>query len=108
MISSDKYATYAIKEGDADLRLDRWLQITCPLLSVHRRQKAIRLGDVRVNGKKAAPSLRLQKGDSIWVFHKLLLLHEEALALKGEGPALPKDFPSLSSLILCDYRLQHF
>ena len=102
MISSDKYATYAIKEEDADLRLDRWLQVTCPLLSVHKRQKAIRLGDVRVNAKKAAPSLRLQKGDRVSVFRKLLLLHEEALALKEKGSALPKDFPSLSSLILCE------
>ncbi|MEH0002657.1 MAG: RluA family pseudouridine synthase [Holosporaceae bacterium] len=102
MIRSDKYATYVIKEEEADLRLDRWLQITCPSLSVHRRQKAIRLGDVRVNGKKAAPSLRLQQDDCVWVFHKLLSLNEDALALKKERSSLPKDFPCLSPFILCE------
>lgn len=52
---------------DAETRLDRWFRRHYPGLSHGRLEKLLRTGQVRVNGKRAAASLRLAAGDEVRV-----------------------------------------
>ena len=52
--------------GDEDgMRLDRFFEARYPGLSFSHIQRIIRKGEVRVNGKRAEPKDRLQKGQAI-------------------------------------------
>ena len=54
--------------GDEDgMRLDRFFEARFPGLSFSHIQRIIRKGEVRVNGKRAQPKDRLQKGQAIRV-----------------------------------------
>ena len=54
--------------GDEDgMRLDRFFEARYPGLSFSHIQRIIRKGEVRVNGKRAEPKDRLQKGQAIRV-----------------------------------------
>jgi 23S rRNA pseudouridine955/2504/2580 synthase len=54
--------------GDEDgMRLDRFFEARFPGLSFSHIQRIIRKGEVRVNGKRAEPKDRLQKGQAIRV-----------------------------------------
>jgi 23S rRNA pseudouridine955/2504/2580 synthase len=54
--------------GDEDgMRLDRFFEARWPGLSFSHIQRIIRKGEVRVNGKRAQPKDRLQKGQSVRV-----------------------------------------
>ncbi|MEG1858601.1 MAG: S4 domain-containing protein, partial [Pseudoflavonifractor sp.] len=59
---------YTIEKNDAGQRLDRWLSKTMPLLPAPLAQKYLRLGRVKVNGKKAQRDLRLQLGDLLQLY----------------------------------------
>ena len=47
------------------MRLDRFFEARYPGLSFSHIQRIIRKGEVRVNGKRAQPKDRLQKGQAI-------------------------------------------
>src|SRR6187402_2542116 len=54
--------------GDEDaMRLDRFFEARYPGLSFSHIQRIIRKGEVRVNGKRAQPKDRLQKGQAVRV-----------------------------------------
>ncbi len=59
---------FAISKNDAGQRLDRWLSKALPLLPVPLAQKYLRLGRVKIGGKKAAKDTRLCVGDVIQLY----------------------------------------
>lgn len=59
---------FTIGKNDAGQRLDRWLGKTLPLLPAPLAQKYLRLGRVKVNGKKAPRDARLALGDLLQVY----------------------------------------
>lgn len=57
--------TRKVTPDEADLRLDRWFKLHFPDLPFGRLSKLMRTGQVRVNGKRAHGSCRLQAGDEV-------------------------------------------
>jgi 23S rRNA pseudouridine955/2504/2580 synthase len=60
-------ASLAVRGEDADIRLDRWFKRHYPGLSHGRLEKLLRTGQVRVDGRRAAASDRIQEGQTIRV-----------------------------------------
>ena len=58
-------ATGAVEEDEAGLRLDRWFKRHYPALGHGSLEKLLRTGQVRINGKRAHASARLEAGQSI-------------------------------------------
>lgn len=56
-----------IEEGDAGSRLDRWFKRQFPHIPHGRVEKLLRTGQLRVNGKRAKGSFRLEAGQDIRV-----------------------------------------
>ena len=59
---------FTIAPNDAGQRLDRWLSKTLPLLPAALAQKYIRLGRVKLNGKKSKRDVRLVRGDLLQLY----------------------------------------
>ena len=59
--------TRLITEDEADIRLDRWFRRHFPSVQQSAIQKACRLGQIRVDGKKVETGLRLVPGQSVRV-----------------------------------------
>lgn len=57
----------AVEPEDADLRLDRWFKKHFPGLPFARLQRALRKGEIRVDGKRAKADQRLGPGQSVRV-----------------------------------------
>ncbi len=53
---------------DAGKRLDKWLLKTLPALSMGMMQKYVRLGRVKINGKKAKPDAHIEAGDAVELY----------------------------------------
>jgi 23S rRNA pseudouridine955/2504/2580 synthase len=60
-------ATVAVDANEADLRLDRWFKRRYPHLGHSRLEKLLRTGQVRVDGRRAQSSTRLDPGQKIRV-----------------------------------------
>ena len=60
-------ASLAVRGEDADIRLDRWFKRHYPGLSHGRLEKLLRTGQVRVDGRRASASDRIQEGQTIRV-----------------------------------------
>jgi 23S rRNA pseudouridine955/2504/2580 synthase len=60
-----KVQTAAVTADEAGMRVDRFLQARLPELSFARIQRAIRKGEVRVNGKRVGSNDRLQAGQTV-------------------------------------------
>lgn len=56
-----------VSADEAGMRLDRWFKRQFPALSHGQLQKLLRTGQVRVNGKRAEASARLEEGQNIRV-----------------------------------------
>ena len=56
-----------VAPDDANMRLDRWFKRLAPALSHGRLEKLLRTGQVRVDGKRAKASQRLQPGQIVRV-----------------------------------------
>jgi len=54
-----------VAEGDSEQRLDRWFKRRFPSLTHGRLEKLLRTGQIRVDGKRAQASLRLEAGQVI-------------------------------------------
>ncbi len=54
-----------VTEDEADIRLDRWFRRHFPLLTQGMIQKLCRTGQIRVGGKRAEASTRLQPGNEV-------------------------------------------
>jgi 23S rRNA pseudouridine955/2504/2580 synthase len=59
--------TMTVAADEADLRLDRWFKRHFPALTHGRLEKLLRTGQIRVDGKRAASSLRLLPGAAVRV-----------------------------------------
>src|ERR1700733_10675266 len=62
-----KLSTHTVTPDEAGIRLDRWFRRHFPGLSYGQLQKLLRTGQVRVDGKRADASDRLESGQSIRV-----------------------------------------
>ena len=62
-----KVETIRIKEGEADMRLDRWFRIHFPEVGYTYLQKLLRSGQVRVDSKRAQANDRLEAGAEVRV-----------------------------------------
>ena len=58
---------HAIEEVDSGIRLDRWFKRHMPAMTHGLLEKLLRKGDIRVNGKKAKASDRVEAGQVIGV-----------------------------------------
>lgn len=56
---------YTVKEEDSDIRLDRWFKRHVPSVTHGLLEKALRKGDVRLDGKKTKSSERIKTGQNI-------------------------------------------
>ena len=61
---------FTITENDANQRLDKFLGKAAPKLPASMMYKAIRKKDIKVNGKRAEISTRLNKGDIVAAYLK--------------------------------------
>lgn len=61
---------FVIQKNDANQRLDKFISKAAPLLPPSMMYKAIRTKDIKVNGKRAEISTRLQEGDVVRLFLK--------------------------------------
>jgi 23S rRNA pseudouridine955/2504/2580 synthase len=79
-----KFQTSTISSDDSDQRLDRWLKRLFPGLPQNLIQKALRKGDIRINGKKADSNYRLIENDEVKypVFEEHTEIEKEVKASK--------------------------
>ncbi|MEZ5926787.1 MAG: RluA family pseudouridine synthase [Hyphomicrobiaceae bacterium] len=54
-----------VSADDAGLRIDRFLEVRFPTLAHARIQRLIRKGELRIDGKRAKPSDRLEAGQTV-------------------------------------------
>ncbi|HSD35115.1 MAG TPA: RluA family pseudouridine synthase [Alphaproteobacteria bacterium] len=59
--------TLTVTQDETDLRLDRWFKRRFPTLGHGRLEKLLRTGQVRVDGRRAKASMRLEPGQSVRV-----------------------------------------
>ena len=100
MSAKGKVATYPIGEDEAGMRLDRWFRRRFPELPQAHLNKIVRKGEVRVSGKRAEISTRLEAGQSVRVPPLDL---PEAPAAKAP-PADPSDAEALRAMVLFEDR----
>ncbi|MEZ5899781.1 MAG: RluA family pseudouridine synthase [Hyphomicrobiaceae bacterium] len=62
-----KVESIRVKQGEADMRLDRWFRVHFPEVGYSYLQKLLRSGQVRVNSKRAQANDRLEPGFEIRV-----------------------------------------
>jgi len=89
--------TLEVSEDEAGLRLDRWFHRRFPKLPQSHLNKIVRKGEVRVSGKRAEISTRLEAGQSVRV-PPLNLAPEPAPG--AARPPDPKDAAKLREMIL--------
>ena len=81
--SSENVRTFTVGEDDDGIRLDRWFKRNLPDISFNTVSRWARTGQLRVDGKRAAPGDRLETGQSLRI--------PPAEAAPAEGPgARPK------------------
>ncbi len=97
----DRVAFYAIGEDEAGMRLDRWFRRRFPDLPQSHLMKIVRKGEVRVDGKRADVSTRLEAGQSV---------RAPPLRLSGGGTAPaarranPEDLEAIRAMVLFEDR----
>jgi 23S rRNA pseudouridine955/2504/2580 synthase len=89
--------TLTVEDGEADVRLDRWFKRRFPALTHGRLEKLLRTGQVRLDGKKAKSSDRVQPGQSVRVPPLKL---ESAPAHKAAPAVRPEDLAALKTWII--------
>ena len=88
----------AVEAEDSGLRLDRWFRQHYPQLGHGRLEKLLRTGQIRVNGKRAKASLRIEPGQQIRVPP---MAAGKADVSKAPKPAKP---PVVDAGLLADIR----
>jgi len=76
-----KAGLYEIGEDEAGMRLDRWLHRRFPEVANSHLMRIVRKGEVRVSGKRADISTRLESGESVRV-PPLMVAPREPTAVK--------------------------
>ena len=90
--------TVAVGEDEGGMRLDRWLRRRYPSLPQSHINKIVRKGEVRVEGRRAEVSTRLESGQQVRVPPL------DLPAAKPVAAADPQDAAFLRSLILYEDR----
>src|SRR3569833_4252025 len=86
--------TVTVSADEDGMRLDRFFEARYPGLSFSHIQRIIRKGEVRVNGKRAQPKDRLQRGQAI----RIPPLNIEPPKPRDDAPSGQKDRAFLKSL----------
>jgi 23S rRNA pseudouridine955/2504/2580 synthase len=87
--------TYTIEDDEAGMRLDRWFRRRFPEVSQAHLNKIVRKGEVRVSGKRAEISTRLEAGQTVRVPPLT-----QAAAPVVKGPADPRDAEAIRAMVL--------
>jgi 23S rRNA pseudouridine955/2504/2580 synthase len=66
-MSADQVRTFAVAPDDDGIRLDRWFRRNLPEVSFGQVSRWARTGQIRLDGKRAAPGDRILAGQSIRV-----------------------------------------
>ena len=90
--------TLTVEEDEADLRLDRWFKRRYPALTHGRLEKLLRTGQVRVDGKRAKSSDRVQPGQAVRV--PPLKLDSAPERKTATAAVRPEDLAALKGWIL--------
>jgi 23S rRNA pseudouridine955/2504/2580 synthase len=96
----DKVASFEISEDEAGMRLDRWLHRRFPAVSNSHLMRIVRKGEVRVSGKRADVSTRLEAGTTVRV-PPLKLAANKASTVKRANPG---DADEIRAMILFEDR----
>lgn len=84
---------------DADIRLDRWFRRHFPALKHGRLEKLLRTGQIRVDGRRAKASTRLEAGQAVRVPPLGVAASDEA-APRPPAPVLERDRAWIRSLVI--------
>jgi 23S rRNA pseudouridine955/2504/2580 synthase len=99
--SPDKVALFDVGEDEAGMRLDRWFHRRFPKLPQSHLNKIVRKGEVRIAGKRAEISTRLEAGQSV----RVPPLNLPAEAAPGRPrPADPQDAAAIRAMTLFEDR----
>jgi len=90
--------TIAVASADGNIRLDRWFKRHFPALTHGRLEKLLRTGQVRLDGKRAQASDRVQPGQTIRVPPLGNLAPTRAAATPA--PARPEEAKALQDAVL--------
>ena len=96
--ATERVSVYDVGEDEAGMRLDRWLRRRFPALPQTHLMKIVRKGEVRVSGKRAEVSTRLELGESVRV-PPLKLAPAPAV-----GRAAPEDAEAIRAMTLYEDR----
>ncbi len=86
----------AVAAADGDIRLDRWFKRHYPALSHGRLEKLLRTGQVRLDGKRAQASDRVQAGQTV----RVPPLGTLAPAPPSAAPPSPEEAKALQDAII--------
>jgi 23S rRNA pseudouridine955/2504/2580 synthase len=86
-----------VSADESGMRVDRFLEARFPRLAFSHIQRIIRKGELRVNGKRAQPSQRLESGQAVRV-PPLQLAQDKPSTRASEADEKTRDF--LKSIIL--------
>ena len=92
----ERVALYDIGEDEAGMRLDRWFRRRFPDLPQSHLNKIVRKGEVRVSGKRADISMRLEFGQTV----RVPPLRLPAAPAPGEKPVNPEDAQAIRAMTL--------
>src|SRR5215470_3104130 len=88
--------TVTVSGDENGMRLDRFFEARFPGLSYSHIQRIIRKGEVRVNGKRAQPKDRLERGQTV----RVPPLKLDPPKPRDDAPAAQKDRAFLKSITL--------
>jgi 23S rRNA pseudouridine955/2504/2580 synthase len=97
--ATDRVAVHAVGEDEAGMRLDRWLRRRFPELPQSHLMKIVRKGEVRVSGRRADVSARLEPGQTVRVPPLAL-----AAAAPAAGRVNPEDAAAIRAMTLFEDR----
>ncbi len=92
--------SHTISEDDHDVRLDRWFKRHYPALSHGMLEKHLRKGDVRVGGKKAKSSDRLEQGQALEIRFKVEALQAVEKKKPEKRPMSPDDILMMQKAVI--------
>jgi 23S rRNA pseudouridine955/2504/2580 synthase len=88
--------TVAVTPDENHMRVDRFFEARFPGLSFSHIQRIIRKGEVRVNGRRTEPKVRLEAGQSV----RIPPLQLEAPKPRDDAPQAQKDRAFIKSITL--------
>jgi 23S rRNA pseudouridine955/2504/2580 synthase len=94
--TAGKVHTVTVTPDESGMRVDRFFEARFPGLSFSHIQRIIRKGEVRVNGKRTQPKVRLEAGQAV----RIPPLKLEQPKPRDDAPASQKDRAYLKSITL--------